>query len=247
MIIGVAGIPRNALVEVEIVAFKENNLPNSKIKYEQISSSTMDTTVSTVDHIRRQVDKWPFWKDLQETTPQRYDADSGIALEMIDDAIDNNNQTISVVNNEIKSSVDTDSVNNSCMFVDMRLKKYEQCFCTGIVWLSAANTINTGSAEAPTYNSLVSCLNLLRLIRSVIQQNGLLSINNMLTIKFYVDQHDKQIASVVHEALSVVFMTYSIPLIIIPMVSIDTTVKLIAHFFCCDLHSIDTEHWVYNK
>lgn len=71
LIISTSGLPRDALVEVEIAAFAHSTIPAEALIYRQASASSsveLDTTTVLTDNVKKiennvvaQIDAWPIW------------------------------------------------------------------------------------------------------------------------------------------------------------------------------------------
>lgn len=61
LVVGVPGLPRDALVEVEMVSFRDNAIPTALFTYQEaqtVNAESLESDPSTADRVR----SWPFWK-----------------------------------------------------------------------------------------------------------------------------------------------------------------------------------------
>lgn len=62
LVVGVPGLPRDALVEVEMVSFKDNAIPVSLFGYQEKQQGTLSTAMNAELSTAQRVQSWPFWK-----------------------------------------------------------------------------------------------------------------------------------------------------------------------------------------
>jgi len=267
LIISTSGLPRDALVEVEIAAFAHSTIPAEALIYRQTSSSStqLDATAVLTDNAKKmddsvvaQIDAWPIWSVpslSQSGLQQSRGAGAGAGASMS-------------ISEEIycaQYSAHTQYVSLSrglCMgFVSVRAHRQRPAavsseFGTELAVLDAPASLQEGKRCAELWVDLDEAAQLLVQEISAMLQKAKLHGVFLRTLRVYYTAgtaSTEDLAASLATELCATLGVKKFPVVLVPMQALDLAAVgvrrtvLAAQVSAFDLAQIDTEEWIHVK
>ena len=263
LIISTSGLPRDALVEVEIASFAHSTIPAEALIYRQASASSteLDTPTVLTDQVKKmedsvvaQIDAWPIWSVpslSQSGLQQRCGPGTGVS----------SSEELHCV----QYSAQTQFVSLSrglCMgFVSVRAHRQRLSavsgeFGTELAVLDTPSLRHEGKRSSELWIDLDEAAQLLVQEVSAMLQKAKLHGVFLRTLRVYYAAgtvSTEDLAAVLAGELCAALGVNKFPVVLVPMQALDLAKEgvrrtvLAAQVSAFDLAQIDTEEWVHVK
>jgi hypothetical protein len=219
-IMGVLSIPRDAMVEVEIISNKRNHFIDDmfRTKLWVVDSILEDDNLQTpANDLIDEINSWPLWKFCDSMIVGSQTSDNYSSQPKFED-------NIRMFNHEIKSEITMQSMN--------------RCVTAGFAQISGA------------HNTPVLAVRLLWTSITKILRCSELSVNNLLNVRIYYQYNsfgprEDFVDLVKREKFSVMGLDF--PVSLVPVAALEIGCFLVSQFLAIDVSQLETEIWIKSK